>query len=538
LGEQARIPVGTHYRVWWFWLPIIVGGLAFLAAAVTLPIFPPLGVLAITVCVLCAIAATLAGVYIERGRRWVELSEESFRLSDRSVQTLIRDDQVTDLALHRQPHHGAGKLLAETRHLICWIDTEAGSQRITLTSRMAPGAPDPLQPLIDRLRRRLGEQALQKLAARETIDGDGWALDATQLHISDKRQKTSIPLEDLCAVETIGQELRLWEHGNPYTIARLPLSTRNTWLLERLLGQRLTADRTPEVLDGSPHVNGKAATDPLRATVLAEPDPVPSHRSALGRILFERNVGTGPTILFGIMGLLLAIVGSVSLWVAVPARDPVMSAVGGLLLLLSGMCFAGGLRVRRVRFRCYERGLERVTMTGRKVLPFDDIDVFSFESRRNQSHGRYTGTTYTLVFADRSREQGRGIFYSTTVRNHDVELEDLRERVSQEIARRMAQTFAGHRSVQWTPEVWFRRDALEYNRRKRLFIPSKVAVIPYDTITDFELRDGLLHIWTSYQQRAVLSLNAGAPNFFPGLIVLEGLARTTQKMHPQVRVKS
>lgn len=538
MGNEARIPVGTHYRVWWFWLPIIVGGLSFLAAAVILPIVPPLGVLAITLCVLCAIAATLAGVCIERGRRWVELSEESFRLSDRSVQTLIHDEQVTDLALHRQPHHGAGKLLAETRHLICWIDTEAGPQRITLNSRMAPGASDPLQPLIDRLRRRIGEQALQKLAARETIDGDGWALDATQLHIADKRQKASIPLQDLCAVETIGHEVRLWEHGNPYTIARLPLSTRNTWLLERLLTQRLTTERSDEPQDGDFHVNGAAAADPQRESVLAEPNPVASRHSPLGRILFERSVGAWPTILFGIMGLLLSIAGGVSLWVALPARDPVMSAVGGLLVLLSGMCFAGGLRVRRVRFRCHERGLERVTMTGRKLLPFEDIDVFSFESRRNQSHGRYTGTTYTLVFADRSREQGRGIFYSTTVRNHDVELEDLRERISQVIARRMAQTFAAHHSVQWTPEVWFRRDTLEYNRRKRLFIPTKVAVIPYDTITDFELRDGLLHIWTSYQQRAVLSLHAGAPNFFPGLILLEGLARTTQRNPPQVRVKS
>jgi hypothetical protein len=538
LGDDVRIPVGTHYRVWWFWLPIIVGGLAFLAAAVTLPIVPPVGVLAGSVCVLCAISATLAGFYIERGRRWVEVSDDNFRLSDRNVQTLIRDEQVTDLALHRQPHHGAGKLLAETRHLICWIDTEAGTRKITLNSRLAPGAPDPLQPLIDRLRRRLGERALHKLAAREAIDGDGWALDATQLHIADKRQRTSIPLEDLCAVETIGQEVRVWEHANPYTIARLPLSARNTWLLERLLAQRLAVASSLAASGSVQHVNGRGAAHPVREVLLTELPPSASRPSPLGRILFERTVGTGPTIMFGVMAMLLASVGGLSLWVALPARDPIMSAVGGLLLLLSGLCFVGGWRVRRVRFRCYERGLERVSMTGRKLLPFDDIDVFSFENRRNHSQGRYTGTTYTLVFADRSREQGRGIFYSTTVRNHDVELEDLRERVSQVIARRMAQTFATHRSVQWTPEVWFRRDALEYNRRRRLFVPTRVAVIPYDTISDFELRDGLLHIWTSYQERAVLSLSSGTPNFYPGLILLEGLARATQRNTPQVRVKN
>ena len=160
------------------------------------------------------------------------------------------------------------------------------------------------------------------------------------------------------------------------------------------------------------------------------------------------------------------------------------------------------------------------------MLRFDEIDVFSFERRRNQSQGRYTGTTYTLVFADRSREQGQGIFYSTTVRNSDEELDDLRDRVAQIIARRMAQTFAAHQSVQWTPEIWFRGDALEYSRQRRLFVPSKVAVIPYDTITDFEIRDGLFYIWTCYQERAVLTINAGGPNFYAGLILLEGLVHS------------
>jgi hypothetical protein len=115
------------------------------------------------------------------------------------------------------------------------------------------------------------------------------------------------------------------------------------------------------------------------------------------------------------------------------------------------------------------------------------------------------------------------------VRNTDEELDDLRDRLSQIIARRMAQTFAAHHSVQWTPEVWFREDLLEYSRPRRLFVPAKLAFIPYDTITDFEVRDGMFYLWTSYQERAVLTINAGAPNFYPGQILLEGLVRSRQQ---------
>ncbi len=52
-----------------------------------------------------------------------------------------------------------------------------------------------------------------------------------------------------------------------------------------------------------------------------------------------------------------------------------------------------------------------------------------------------------------------------------------------------------------------------------------------DAIVGLRLRDGMLHIWTSYQDRAVLSLNAAAPNFYPGLIVLEGLIRAWSHRH-------
>jgi len=169
--------------------------------------------------------------------------------------------------------------------------------------------------------------------------------------------------------------------------------------------------------------------------------------------------------------------------------------------------------------------LERITLTGRQVLRFSEVDVFSFESRRNFSHGRYAGTTYTLVFADRSREQGRGLFFSTTVHNTDEELEMLRDRVAEQLARRMAATFARTKRVQWTPELWFHDDVLEFSRPRRLLARPKLTVVPYDAVTDFEARDGMFHLWTNYQERAVISTKTSSANFYPGLIVLAGLVK-------------
>ena len=517
--SHDRIPVGTHYRVWWFWLPILFGGLLLLGATILLPIFPAIGFVGLGIGCTCLLLAALAGFLIEKGRRWAQLSDDSFRLSDRHVAAVIHDEQVTDLALHREPHHGAGRLLSETRRLTLWLKTEAGPQRVKLSSRMAPDSPDPLQPLIDRLCHRLLDHSQRELSARESIDGEGWSLDHTQLHVRTRQGRLSLPLKDLTAIETIGDELRLWQHDDPHTVAKVALSGRNAWMLEPLLAPRIHDSQGLRSIAPS-------AERPLPAEEVDEPE---TSGSPLGRILFERSTGSGAMMVFGVFGLILLLVGGVGMWFGIADQDPVLGAAAGLLLLLSGVCFASSIRVRRIRFRCHEHGLERMTMASRKVLRFDEIDVFSCECRRNQSQGRYTGTTYTLVFADRSREQGRGIFYSTTVRNRDEELDDLRDRLSQIIARRMAQTYAAHRSVQWTPEVWFQEDLLEYSRPRRLFVAAKAAFIPYDTITDFEVRDGLCYIWTCYQERAVLTINAGAPNFYPGQILLEGLVRSKRQ---------
>ncbi len=501
-SNLVRVPVGTHYRVWWFWLPLILGGFGLLVAAVLLPVARPLGIAAGLLAAGLGTWAVVSAVVIRRGRRWLEDDVAAIRIIGREGTLEFTDEEVTDLALFHVPHHAGGRLVAVSRELRLWIEMPHGEQQLRLVNRMAPHSRDPLEELIGRLCEQLTQRAVDRLARRKSVDGDGWRLEGSTLCVTNGQEEASLATDTVAAVETIGQEIRVWREGTPRAVIRLPLSGRNTWMLERLLSVR--------------------SASVARADRSAKPSPP---ASPLGRILFERVTGPTVSVLFAMVGLVLTVVGLMTLFLSIRAGQPFGGLVGVLLDIIGALLLVVAWRARRMRFNCYEHGLERITLTGRQVLRFSEVDVFSFESRRNFSHGRYAGTTYTLVFADRSREQGRGLFFSTTVHNTDEELEMLRDRVAEQIARRMAATFARTRRVQWTPELWFHDDVLEFSRPRRLLARPKLTVVPYDAVTDFEARDGMFHLWTNYQERAVISVKTSSANFYPGLIVLEGLVK-------------
>ena len=492
--------MGTHYRVWWFWLPVILGSLAMLSFLAFLPVARFLSMMIGCGAIACFVWATVSGIVIVRGRRWCEFDGEQVRVIGRLGTVEFSPGDVVDLTIHRGQHHAAGRLVAELNDYRIGVKTSDGRRTVRLTTRVPPGGTDPLEEVVDRLSDELAARANDLLSRGEPIAGEMWRLDGENLFVNVAKTESLLPLASITAVETIGQEVRIWTEGNPRAVVRLPMNTRNGWLLPRLLSMPSRPSHPTDVVAQKPHP-----------------------ASPLGRILFERSSGPVAMILFLVLGMIIAVFSLVTLLISIAKLEPVGIVLGVLLAIVSVLCLIGAFRVRRIRFCCYEHGLERVTITSRMELPFSSIDVFSFESRRNHSQGRYTGTTYTFVFADRSREQGRGIFFSTTVRNSDEELELLRERVSEVIAHRMARSFARTRRVQWTPELWFCDEVLEFTRPRRLLSSPKLAVVPYDTITDFEIRDGLFHIWTNYQERAVITVKTSSANFYPGLIVLEGL---------------
>ncbi|MGE3999577.1 MAG: hypothetical protein AB7I48_05120, partial [Planctomycetaceae bacterium] len=231
----VRVPVGTHFRVWWFWLPFILSGMSLFVAAVLLPVAAPLG--AAAGCLTLGLGAWTLVSYgvIVRGRRWVEFDDPNVRVIGRLGTFEFDLDRVTDLAVFRILHHAGGRFVAYSREVRLWIETPQGPSRLRWVNRIAPQGSDPLDELIGRLQRHLVRRAVDRLVRGERIGGEHWELDRETLRVTIAKRETSLAIAAMTALETIGQEVRIWREGVPRAVIRLPLSGRNTWMIEHLV---------------------------------------------------------------------------------------------------------------------------------------------------------------------------------------------------------------------------------------------------------------------------------------------------------------
>jgi hypothetical protein len=494
-GVAEPLLAGGRFGVWWFALPlvagVVIGTFGVLLWAAGHPVWPP---------VLCVaggllLLGSVAGVAIRRTRRWISVLPDGFVIADRDGERHIHDAQVCGLAYHVHPHYSAGRLTAATRQLALWVDSHEPGNSIVLSNRLAPEEDDPLLPLTRRLNVRLKEQAEHLLSRQQPVTGDGWEWNGAEIRFGKAPQASVLALSRIAAVECIAQEVRIWQAGESLPVQRLPGSGRNVWLLAALLQDRI---------------------DPQPAST----SDAPEH--GLGRVLFERR--PNPLLAWTILGLggFAGIVALVCFGTAIAMRSLTPALLGGAVAFSGGMLLIAGRRLCGAMFRCHEHGLCKLGLAGRQELRYEAIDVFSFDARRQRSHGRYAGTLYTLVFSDHTRP-GAGIFHSETVPHEDQELEHLRERVSEHIARRMARTYGITGWVQWTPELWLRERGLEYRRKRFWSRTEQPVTIPYDAVVDCEAQDGWFHVWANFQERAVVKVRASSPNFYPGWIVFERL---------------
>lgn len=414
----------------------------------------------------------------------------------RGGETSWLDRQVSALACVRIPTFYSGRITSEQRQLSLWIDGGPVPTRMTATNQLAPGAPDPLQPLVDRLSQRLLEQGQDALRRHIPVSGERWHWDGQFLDYEGEGGRPGrVSIDEISSLESLSGRLRIWKSNEPLPFFTVPLKLRNAWLLRELLDAALT-ERGGRV-------------------------PTTEMKNGLGRLLFERH----PTRLFGwlIGGVGVAMLAVAAILItsgAIRGRWPA-SLIGIALIPAAGLVMLAGRRLARSVLRCYELGLRKNGFSGTTELRFDEVDVFSFDARRQYSHGKYTGTAVTLILATHARPSA-GIFHTETVPHINDELEELCERVAEHIARRMARAYAIRRLVQWTPELWFEETGLRYTRQSfwRRHAPR---LIPYDSILEYEVDQEWLHIWTNDQERAAVKVRTSAPNFHPGLIVLEGL---------------
>lgn len=415
-------------------------------------------------------------------RRWVEIRPDGFVVSRRGERRDYGDGDVDAVAYASYLSLVNGSVEGTVRRFKLWL---CGAARpLTMENRLAPGARDPLQELIDRLIDAAVARAEEQLRQGGAIEGANWRLDSAALHADRARP---IALSDLSAVEERDGNVCVWRRGESNAALKIRVDGRNAAVLLRVLRTRL-AER-PE----------REAAAGLAA-------------GALGRVLFERRTGYIPAeVLLGIAALL---------------AGGGLFTPGPLACFLVGLVFAGAggatLVMRGRTFRCYEGGVAVSSVLSQHTLAFADVDAFTYQAVRRFRNDRYVGTKVSMHFRPRPQCDAQPLTFAAMFYGRDRDLDRLRDFISVIIARQMHERFDREGSVAWTPALTFFADGLEYRPNS---VPGEKAaqIVPYARCERWEFAHGTFNIFSPGCDQPIVSEQTSAANFFPGYFLLHEL---------------
>ncbi|MEM7454344.1 MAG: hypothetical protein AAF456_08305 [Planctomycetota bacterium] len=408
-----------------------------------------------------------------------------FAVVDRSGRAEFSDEQVVGLSYYSTRKHSQGVLKWSKRFFHIWVQGQ--EKPVRLEDKIAAGEPDPFHGMIERISENYRQRASDALEMGAVVSGEGFALDNQILTIAPEKNPHSVPLNEITSMGIFDDELRVWRQGQDEAALSLPLSARNCYPLELLLKTRIS-----------------------------EPTAEPHSAGGLGRVLFERKMARGWVITLWVFAASSLIAG-ILIGIGEPWLIP-----GGLILaaLFAISAWSGSRSV----FRCHERGVYKRSLLGERELRYDELTSFSYGATRHYHNGVYTGTHLTLKFIPPTDSGRKSLFYSTTTKHGDAELDNMRDHISGVIASKMAEMLTNNQPVQWTKNLRFAPDGIEY--RPAGFLGRKDAVLlPFDQIHGFDIQQGFFMIWEHGKKKPVISEAISEDNFFPGYFVLLSLAQ-------------
>ena len=473
----------------WHAVGIVVGVLAFVGGAILVACQLPAGwfvggaglVLALTV------GSVALGLWLKR--TWLEDLGNGLVVRDRQGVRQFADEQVVALALDTKKQQVQGQLKGVTRTLKTWFDNSPAP--ILMSNYIRTGHPDPLANLIDRLVARLAARMNADIDRGGSADGDGWRIERNHLLLGPS-QEQAIPLAELVAVEVFEQKMCIWRQGQDAAIFKAPLGSRNAHLLPLLLAGRIPS-----------------------------PDQQKESQSStgLGRILFERRPQAVGVALCGILSAVAAVGGIILLTANRNKMEGVIFL--GIALGVSLLFVVAAIAQRYMVFRCHERGVFKANLLGEKLLPYASVATFTYSATKHYHNGAYVGTHLSMKFEPQGSTGAPPISYGASVQLADDDLEELRDFISRQLADRMAQQLSTGQPVQWTPNLVFTREGIQYRPAGMLGIGRKEPhFLPYDAYGGCNLNEGVFFLFVKGNNKAVMSEPCSASNFFPGFYLL------------------
>jgi hypothetical protein len=423
-------------------------------------------------------------------RTWVEDLGNGMVVRDRQGVRQYPDEQIIALSLELKKKHTQGVIKGTIRTFKVWVDSTPSP--VVMTNTIPTGHPDPLQSLIDRLVAVLAQRMNDHIDRGASAAGEGWRIERGHVLLGAASQEEAIPFAELIAVEVFEGKMCLWRKGRDEAAFKVPLGSRNAYLLPMLLEPRMPS---PEDRQQAPSATG------------------------LGRILFERKpqaVGIGLCVIFSIVAF---VAGFILLAVHWPRIDGILYL--GIAVAVSVLFAIGAIAQRYMVFRCHERGVFKANLLGEKLLPYVAVASFSYSATRHYHNGAYVGTHLSMKFEPIAGSGAPPISYGASVQVADDDLDELRDFISRRLADRMAEQLSTGEPVPWTPNLVFLREGIQYRPAGMLGLGRKDPhILPYDAYGGCNLNDGVFYLFVQGNSKAVMSEQCSAANFFPGFYLL------------------
>lgn len=479
----TRHSVGSTYRSWKLYILIIITVVCLALGLVGLNNEVAAGPVLLGVAGAGLIATIALLLSIASRRKSLELAPDAFSVFDRDGRRDHSYKDVEAAASLITPDFEQGIQKSVTYRVRIWTADPGVGKPLVLEHKAALEGMDETETWIQGLQEYLTERARAELGKDRALRGEGWELRRDEFRLLVPDASRTIRVEDVQAVDIYDGKVCVWKVGSDEPVCRLPLDGANVWMLTPLL-----REYAPE-----------------------RPDDEEPPTGSLGRVLFERGSMPNPKqmLLIPVGGLF--ILGAVLLYLADSTGWAIASGAAGAIA-----CFAG---VPPKLFRCHEWGVREVRLSGERVLRYGDMAHFTYGATRRFVNGAYQGTDFTLTFGPKPGA-GEPIAYSTTLQGFDQELEIIQEHISGVIAGHMANDLAEDRPVQWTPNLRLLPDGIEHTPSGILGRKAPVT-IPFGDVANFELDQGVFHLWTRDNEKSVIQENVSEPNFFPGFHLLQ-----------------
>jgi hypothetical protein len=473
----------------WYAVGIIAGIMALIGGGIMVACQVPAGWAIGAAGLVAALSVASVALRLWLERTWLEDQGAGIVVRDRRGERQIADEQIVALALDVKKYQVQGELKGNNRTLKVWVDNSPAP--IVMANYIRTGHPDPIGIVIERLVAGLSSRMNSDIDRGGSAVGDGWRLEKSHFHCGASMDH-AIPLAEVVAVDVFEQKMCVWRRGEDAAVFKAPLASRNAHLLPLLLESRFPS---PDQQKESPSSTG------------------------LGRILFERRpqmIGVALCAFFSAG----AAVGGV---VALGANA---GKIEGVLLLLAGLGVSALFAVAAVAqrfmvFRCHERGVYKASLLGQRLLPYASVATFTYSATKHYHNGAYVGTQLSMKFEPLAGSGAPKISYGASVNLADDDLEELRDFISRQLADRMAEHLSTGQPVQWTPNLVFTREGIQYRPAGMLGIGRKEPhFLPYDAYGGCNVNEGTFYLFVKGNNSAVMTEPCSAANFYPGFYML------------------